>query len=636
MHFSRTQSPTPREPLLSRPQTPGMSQRMSQSSFASYNPSSPTMSHRPGAASPTTMGSFASFSSASRFGPTAHLNAQAAAMGSTPGVSGNERNDGSMPTGAGRGGAAIPVDDEDDDLDDHLHTFTAEEKSNRGIPQPFDITSLRGWANALTLGVIAGGGVMLFAGWPIMSWYYDENTSSGSSTSGYNLGGVNSSGQYPSLPGFPSMIDEDTPEWVYTRKGFDGNEWTLVFSDEFEKDGRTFFEGDDPFFTAMDIHYWPTGDFEWYDPSAIHTEDGNLVLTMTQEPIHDLNFKSGMLQSWNKLCFNKNAYFEASVSLPGVSDIGGFWPGFWTMGNLGRPGYGASTEGMWPYTYDTCDIGTLANQTYVNGTGPAATLNTGSNSGPLSYLPGQRCSACTCPGEDHPGPDVSVGRASPEIDIIEAQIIIDEDRGEVSQSFQVAPYDDHYQFANGSGTYEQYDTDLTYFNTYLGGSYQQAVSSLTRIPDDIYYNQEGTSGQFKVFGCEYQAFPDERDKGYITWYADNKTSWTMYADAVAPNSKTEVGRRIIPEEPMAIVFNLAMSNNFQNVDFSHLIWPNYMRIDYLRVYQRSDAISVGCDPDDYPTAQYIADHAEVYANPNLTTWSGAGYSMPKSSIREGC
>ena len=34
-------------------------------------------------------------------------------------------------------------------------------------------------------------------------------------------------------------------------------------------------------------------------------------------------------------------------------------------------------------------------------------------------LPGQRLSACTCAGEDHPGPDVTVGRGVPEIDIIE-------------------------------------------------------------------------------------------------------------------------------------------------------------------------------------------------------------------------
>jgi beta-glucanase (GH16 family) len=77
----------------------------------------------------------------------------------------------------------------------------------------------------------------------------------------------------------------------------------------------------------------------------VTTKDGHLVLTMTQEPIHDLNFKSGMVQSWNKLCFHKNAYVEVSVSLPGVSSVGGFWPGVWLMANLGRPGYGASTEG---------------------------------------------------------------------------------------------------------------------------------------------------------------------------------------------------------------------------------------------------------------------------------------------------
>lgn len=89
-------------------------------------------------------------------------------------------------------------------------------------------------------------------------------------------------------------------------------------------------------------------DFEWYDPSAITTKDGHLYITMTQEPINGLNLKSGMLQSWNKLCFNTNAYVEVSISLPGNSRIGGFWPGAWMFANLGRPGYGATTDGGWP------------------------------------------------------------------------------------------------------------------------------------------------------------------------------------------------------------------------------------------------------------------------------------------------
>lgn len=55
----------------------------------------------------------------------------------------------------------------------------------------------------------------------------------------------------------------------------------------------------------------------------------------------------------------------------------------------------------------------------------------------LSFLPGQKLSRCTCPGESHPGPihkDKSyVGRSAPEIDIIEAQVAGDPPMGEVSQ-----------------------------------------------------------------------------------------------------------------------------------------------------------------------------------------------------------
>jgi beta-glucanase (GH16 family) len=43
---------------------------------------------------------------------------------------------------------------------------------------------------------------------------------------------------------------------------------------------------------------------------ALHTEGGALIITQTQEPIHGLNFKSGMLQSWNKICFWGSMYIE--------------------------------------------------------------------------------------------------------------------------------------------------------------------------------------------------------------------------------------------------------------------------------------------------------------------------------------
>jgi beta-glucan synthesis-associated protein KRE6 len=114
--------------------------------------------------------------------------------------------------------------------------------------------------------------------------------------------------------------------------------------------------------------------------------------------------------------------------LPGESDVYGLWPAgepkianlfqiclitrflVWSLGNLGRAGYGATLDGMWPYSYDSCDVGTLANQTLPDGTPRANTIgNDPTYDGALSYLPGQRLSACTCPGEIHPGPIRSDG-----------------------------------------------------------------------------------------------------------------------------------------------------------------------------------------------------------------------------------
>lgn len=117
----------------------------------------------------------------------------------------------------------------------------------------------------------------------------------------------------------------------------------------------------------------------------ITTENGHLKITLLQERTHDLNFRSGMLQSWNKLCFQWSYYMEVAVVLPGTSKVGGFWPGVWTMGNLGRPGYGGTTDGLWPYTYDSCDVGTLWAQVWPNGTDPqAATYTGGGENGQLS------------------------------------------------------------------------------------------------------------------------------------------------------------------------------------------------------------------------------------------------------------
>ena len=231
-----------------------------------------------------------------------------------------------------------------------------------------------------------------------------------------------------------SLIDPDTPKSAMTKTAADGTKLDLVFSDEFTTPGRTFYAGDDPFFQAVDLWYGVTQDLEWYDPDAVTTKDGVLELKFDAFPNHGLNYRSGMLQSWNKMCFT-GGLLEASVSLPGRGDTVGFWPGFWSMGNLGRPGYASTTDGMWPYSYhDACDAGITANQSQTDG---------------LNYLPGMRLPACTCEGEDHPSPGKS--RSAPEIDVIEASNAALGSGanapfiGQVSQSCQLAPFDIWYQ-----------------------------------------------------------------------------------------------------------------------------------------------------------------------------------------------
>lgn len=76
---------------------------------------------------------------------------------------------------------------------------------------------------------------------------------------GFNLGGINATGQVPDMPGNWGLIDKDTPKEAYTRKSYMSNEeYVLVFSDEFNLDGRSFFPGDDPYWEAVDLHYWGT------------------------------------------------------------------------------------------------------------------------------------------------------------------------------------------------------------------------------------------------------------------------------------------------------------------------------------------------------------------------------------------
>jgi hypothetical protein len=118
----------------------------------------------------------------------------------------------------------------------------------------------------------------------------------------------------------------------------------------------------------------------------------------------------------------------------------------------------------------------------------------------LSYFLIFNHSACTCEGEDHPGPSVSKGRGAPEIDVIEAEKnkMYDQIGQVVSQSAQFAPFTHDYLFDNSStDKFDIYDTSLTWANSYRGSPVQQAVSSLTRTPEDIF---QASGQRTAIFG----------------------------------------------------------------------------------------------------------------------------------------
>lgn len=190
-----------------------------------------------------------------------------------------------------------PLDDGPED-DDALH-----EPDPKGYKEKIGL-STRGCFNVGMIVLVIGALLALFISYPIVHYVQ---------TGAFPTGGnVNGTGQVAVLyafyyscssplltvlyrPGLPNLVDKDTPQEARTRTGFDGEEYELVFSDEFNLPGRSFFpgkqllfiplslplliatclntSGDDPFWEAVDLNYWATRDLEWYDPSMYQLPD---------------------------------------------------------------------------------------------------------------------------------------------------------------------------------------------------------------------------------------------------------------------------------------------------------------------------------------------------------------------------
>ncbi|KAJ7888736.1 beta-glucan synthesis-associated, partial [Mycena leptocephala] len=166
------------------------------------------------------------------------------------------------------------------------------------------------------------------------------------------------------------------------------------------------------------------------------------------------------------------------------------------------------------------------------------------------------------------------------------------------------PFDAGYKAFNSTDNMIIPDPSITAQNAFVGNVFQQTTSAEVRMliaaPDQDCYQLKGQC--FSTYGFEYT--PGYAD-AYISWITDNKLAWTMNGNMVGTDAQTEIGARQVPVEPMYVIMNLGLSESFSFIDFDHLTFPAVMRVDWVRVYQDPDNVQVGCDPKDYPTAEYI-------------------------------
>ncbi|PSC76523.1 Beta-glucan synthesis-associated SKN1 [Micractinium conductrix] len=414
------------------------------------------------------------------------------------------------------------------------------------------------------------------------------------------------------------FVDVETPSEACTKRldGFDAT-YQLVYSDEFNEpsgERQLGVKNNDARWTAEDMYYFPTNDSEVYKPEQLSVQGGAAVFTMqrtgdtsevapTQQPDGTVwqvarPYKSGFLSGWNKFCYT-GGYVEAAVQLPGNDQASGFWPAFWVMGNLGRAGYMRSTGGMWPYSYNTCE-----------GSGKQA----------WSGLDGQLITACA---EDPPGVDRTAwglhpgqGRGSPEFDVFEiANSAGGAEPAHASQTLQMAPlmpegvnwWDGP---ASGGVQYPGSDTEpfWTHRNPWRGklkrpgNEYQDSISAVSDLTADFFNGM-------RTWGVDWR--PGE----YLRWYIDGKLVYEVNQQALVAQTNgtgASVGPRLIPLEPMYLIFNLGMSENFGKIEYDRLPFPAQMKVDWVRVYQDPAQINVGCSPPGFPTAQFLACNRDRY------------------------
>ena len=351
--------------------------------------------------------------------------------------------------------------------------------------------------------------------------------------------------------------------------------YDLVFSDEFNVPHRTFHDGSDPRWTAIEKNDYTNDAQHYYSGDNVYTDThGNLIIKSeaadtTIIGFNDVkykkervtkHFKSAMIQSWNKFCFT-GGVMEAEIALPGKHDIGGLWPAFWLLGNLARHTYVGSSEHVWPWSSSVC---TEKSKT------------------------AQLISACD--RVEHYGLHKGVGRGAPEIDVFEVQagnvkantgtfLKMPVGQPFLSSSYQVAPgrlprpgegwWPAPGQWYNNLTGGLNTSLNIAFYGTYNHFRDDTNPAEQDYWSDAISYNRQLNESHFMKFH-RYRVEWDLPDKngteannytetfGYIRWFLDDQFILEVNGEGLnASGTGAEIS-----SEPMYMLLNTAISSQW--------------------------------------------------------------------------
>ncbi len=398
-------------------------------------------------------------------------------------------------------------------------------------------------------------------------------------------------------------IDADTPIDDYHVTSFlDGEDYELVFSDEFNTDGRHFMDGHDPRWTAIHKDDYTNDALQYYNENLVSTRHGYLNITTIVEDIEfivpgdekkqrDREKKKNDGDDGSRRRTSITSIDGDTVSPQDTTDIEvplhsdshdhtlsatsgttpiapGYtkrvknyqsgmiqgWNKFCFTGGIVEisaqlPGH-AEIGGLWPAMWM---LGNLARATYVGSS---------NNIWPWSYntcnkelQPKQLISACNT--VNHFDLLSKQGRGSPEIDILEAMagkeklINTPINRPYYSASLQVSPGIKSYRpnTAQPPQPGLWYDHDLYYgknssLNIFFYGMHLEASTERqSYFTDALSANRDLQLTHF-MKQHKYRLEWKIGRNGYISWYLDNELVYHIDANAL------NITGAIIPEEPM--------------------------------------------------------------------------------------